>query len=303
MADGEQVLEVDGRRIDIANPDKPMFPDDGLSKADVVDYYQRIAPLMLPHLRGRPLTLNRFPDGIGADGFVQQNRGSHFPAWMPALDLDHGGHTGVVRHILCETAADLVFLAGQATITLHAWPSRQPDLQHPDRLIFDLDPPGDDFEAVRFAARQVGETLDQAGLTPFLKTTGSRGLHVVAPLYPEHGFRRVRDLARRLTTRLAERYPDRLTVEQRKNKRGGRLYLDIQRNAFGQTSVAPYSLRARPGAPVATPLDWAELNNHELDARRYRLDNLFLRLGQKPDPWAAIDDKAAPLDNLERALA
>ncbi len=173
-----RTLTVDGETIALSHPDKVLFPEEGLTKADLADYYQRVAPMMLPHLRGRALTLHRFPDGIGGSGFYQQNRSDHFPDWLPAARVDHPGDTGPVTHILCERAADLVYLASQATLTLHAWLSRVDRPHRPDQLVFDLDPPSDDFEPVRRAAWQVGDALRDAGLTPFVKTTGSRGLHV-----------------------------------------------------------------------------------------------------------------------------
>lgn len=298
----DTTVAVDGETIALSHPAKALFPDDGLSKADLVDYYRRVAPVMLPHLRGRALTLHRFPDGIGGSGFYQQNRSDHFPDWLPAARIDHPGGTGPVTHILCERTADLVYLAGQATLTLHAWLSRVEQPHRPDQLVFDLDPPGDDFEPVRRAAWQVGDALRDAGLTPFVKTTGSRGLHVVAPLTPNADFDRVRRACRRLADYLVARHPDALTTEQRKNKRHGRLYLDIMRNAFGQTAVAPYSVRAKPGAPVATPLDWHEVNDASIGPRRYTLDNLFRRLGQKRDPWAEMARQAADIGKLETAL-
>lgn len=298
----DRTLTVDGKTITLSHPDKVLFPEHGLSKSDLADYYQRVAPMMLPHLRGRPLTLHRFPDGIGAHGFYQQNRSDHFPDWLPAASIDHPGGTGAVTHILCERAADLVYLASQATLTLHAWLSRVDRPHRPDQLVFDLDPPGDDFEPVRRAAWQVGDALRDAGLTPFVKTTGSRGLHVVAPLKPGADFDRVRRACRRLADHLVARHPDAHTAEQRKNKRHGRLYLDIMRNAFGQTAVAPYAVRAKPGAPVATPLDWNEVNDADIGPRRYRVDNLFRRLGQKDDPWADMAHHAADIGTLETAL-
>lgn len=298
----DTILNVDGERIALSHPDKVLFPDDGLTKADLADYYQRVAPLMLPHLRGRALTLHRFPDGIGESGFYQQNRSDHFPDWLPARRIDHGGDTGEVTHIFCERAADLVYLASQATLTLHAWLSQAARPNRPDQLVFDLDPPGDDFAPVRRAAHQIGDALREAGLTPFVKTTGSRGLHVVAPLKPDADFDRVRRACRRLADHLAARHPDALTTEQRKNKRQGRLYLDIMRNAFGQTAVAPYAVRAKPGAPVAMPLDWEEVNDRAIGPRRYTMENAFRRLGQKDDPWADLGRSAAGIDKLEAAL-
>lgn len=299
----KSALNVDQREIELTHPDKILFPDIGLSKADLADYYQRVAPTMLPHIRGRPLTLRRFPNGINESGFFQQNRGDYFPDWLPAETVAHGGDTGEVTHMLCEQAADLVYLAGQGALTLHAWLSRRPQLRCPDQLIFDLDPPAQDFEPVRVAARQLGDALHRAGITSFVKTTGSRGLHVVVVLNAKQPFDQARAVARRLADRLAQRYPDTLTTEQRKNKRHGRLYLDIMRNAFGQTAVAPYSVRAKPGAPVATPLEWDELEDSRLHAQRYTVGNLFRRLGQRPDPWKDMARHSVDLDRLEHALA
>jgi len=297
-----RTLTVDGETISLSHPNKVLFPEDGLTKADLADYYQRVAPMMLPHLRGRALTLHRFPDGIGANGFYQQNRSDHFPPWLPAARLEHGGDTGEVTHILCQRAADLVYLAGQGTLTLHAWLSQVRRPRRPDQLVFDLDPPGDDFEPVRRAAWQVGDAMRDAGLTPFVKTTGSRGLHVVVPLHPGADFDRVRRACQCLADHLAARHPDTLTTEQRKSKRRGRLYLDLMRNVFGQTAVAPYAVRAKPGAPVATPLDWNELSDTTIGPRRYTLGNIFRRLGQKADPWANMAREAADIGKLETAL-
>jgi bifunctional non-homologous end joining protein LigD len=195
--------------------------------------------------------------------------------------------------VLCNNTATLVYLANQGVLTLHGWLSLADRPRHPDRLIFDLDPPDDDFAAVRYAARRVGELMEAIGLTPHVMTTGSRGLHVLAPLDAETHFDAVRDLARTMADHLAEQHPDRLTVEQRKDKRKDRLYLDVMRNAYGQTAVVPYSLRAKPGAPVATPLDWDELDRSDLGPRSYDLRSVHQRLAQKDDPWKNIRPHAA----------
>lgn len=288
--------------VELSSDDKPFFPDDHLTKGDLIDYYDRIAETMLPHLRDRPLTLHRFPDGIAGEGFFQQARGDYFPDWLEGLDVDHGGDTGRVTHILCDHRAALVYLANQGTITLHAWLSRRDQLRCPDQIIFDLDPPGDDFEPVRRGARLVKAGMEAAGLVPFLKTTGSRGLHVVAPIRPEAEFGQVRELAKKLAARLADAHPDELTTEQRKNKRRGRLYLDIMRNVFGQTAVAPWSVRAKPGAPVATPLAWRELDDPELGPRSFTVTNVFRRLGQRRDPWAGMTRHAVAPATVEQNL-
>jgi bifunctional non-homologous end joining protein LigD len=173
----------------------------------------------------------------------------------------------------------------QGLVTPHIWLSRADKLHRPDKLIFDLDPPGSDFEPVRAAAQALHDLLPELGLAPFVMTTGSRGAHVVAPLDRSADFDVVRSFAKDVSQVLAQRYPDRLTVETRKAKRQGRLFLDTLRNAYGQNSVAPYGVRAKPGAPVATPIDWDELSDPDLHSQSYTVKNIFRRLGQKEDPW------------------
>lgn len=288
--------------VTLSHEDKVLFPEQGLTKGDLIRYYEGIADTLLPHLRGRPLTLQRFPDGIAEEGFFQQARGDYFPDWLKGLEVDHGGDTGKVTHVLCEHPAALAWLANQGVITLHAWLSRQDHLRRPDRIIFDLDPPGDDFAPVRRAAWRVREALEDAGLVPFVQTTGSRGLHLVAPIQPQADFDRVRQLARLLADRLAMENPDTLTTEQRRDKRRGRLYLDIMRISFGQTAVAPYSVRARAGAPVATPLEWHELDDTSLGPQSYHIGNIFRRLGQRQDPWHDMQRHAVSVTTLAKAV-
>ncbi len=302
-------MRIDNRPIDISRPDKLLFPDSGISKRDLADYYRRIAPTMLPHIRDRALTLHRFPDGIDAEGFFQQNTPDYFPDWIARARLPKENGEKV-EHCVCNDAATLVYLAGQACITPHAWLAHADRPRHPDRMIFDLDPSGDDFAAVRRAARTLHAILDAIGLTSFVMTTGSRGLHVTVPLDASGDFDASRAFARRVAELAATREPDRLTTEQRKDRRGRRLYLDVMRNAYGQTAVAPYAVRAKPGAPVAMPLAWNELGDGRLRADRYRVSNAFRRLAQKPDPWRDIDQHAVTLakhasrlDQLEREAA
>lgn len=293
--------------VELSNLDKALFPDSGITKGDLIDYYREIAEVMIPHLRDRPLTLHRFPDGIDAGGFYQQERSEHFPDWImtrrtPRADgEDDNG--GPVEHVLGNNRATLVYLANQATITLHGWLSRAPRISKPDRLIFDLDPPDEDFDAVRAAAGRVVELMQRLGMNPYAMTTGSRGLHVLAPLRPESDFDETRELAKDMADCLAYRHPDELTVEQRKNKRRGRIYLDVMRNAYAQTSVMPYAVRAQPGAPVATPLELAEVQDPELGPRRWHLGNVRRRLGQKGDPWSDIQRHATAIRSARRKLA
>ncbi len=279
-------LRLGPHTVATSNDAKVLFPDDGITKADVIGYYRDVAELMLPHLRDRCLTLQRFPDGIGRHGFYQQNRSTYFPDYVGHRRLDTAGGDDSVDHIVVNNAAALIYLADQATITFHGWLAVAGRARHPDRLVFDLDPSDDDFATVVSCARELREALQLAGLEPFVMTSGSRGLHVSAPLDGSLDFEQARALARDLAAATAARHPARFTTEQRKQARQGRLYIDIGRNAYGQTAVLPYSLRARPGAPTATPLDWQELGRRGLSPRRYGLRNLRRRLAQKQDPFA-----------------
>jgi bifunctional non-homologous end joining protein LigD len=270
------------KSIEISHPDKELY--EGITKREVVEYYRDVAEVMLPHLRDLPLTLHRFPDGIGKSGFFQQQAGDHFPDWLRTVDIARRGG-GSVRHTLCQDERSLLYLANQAVLEFHAWLSAADAPENPTRLVVDLDPPDDVALAdLRKAARATVGLFDEVGLTPFAQTTGGRGFHLVAPLDGRSDYDTVRPLARELARQLAEAAPDKLTTEQRKDQRGERIFLDINRNAFGQTSVAPYSLRSRPGAAVATPIDLDEIGRVTPD--KYTLRNVRRRLAGKADPWA-----------------
>ena len=293
-------LVLGSHRIELSNPDKIFFPDSKITKGDVVDYYRRVAKHMLPYLQDRPLAVQRFPDGIGGEGFYQKNRPDHFPDWIEPVEVEteEGRH----RHVACQDAATLVYLANQACIAFHGWLSRKDALRRPDQLIFDLDPAGGGFDSVRFAARVVRRLLDELECRSFCKTTGSRGLHVVVPLRRDTDFDDVRGLAREIAEVVAGREPRRLTTKTRKDARRGRLFLDYLRNSYAQHAVVPYSLRALPGAPVATPLDWSELDDASLDAQSWRLGNIFRRLRRRDDPWKGWRRHAVSPGALRRRL-
>lgn len=286
--------------VDLSNLDKVFYPEDGITKGDVVEYYRRVAEWMLPHLRDRPLMMQRFPDGIAGKSFYQKEAGAYFPEWIDRVEVDKEG--GSVIHAVCNNTATLVYLANQACITPHVWLSRQDRIHHPDQLIFDLDPPAGDFESVRFAAKSLATLLAELDLPSFCKTTGSKGLHVAVPLDRKSDFDTVRKLAAEMAGVLARREPQKLTVETHKKKRGARLFLDYLRNSYAQTAVAPYALRPQRHAPVATPIDWAELDDKQLTSTRFHLKNIFQRLGQKQDPWKDIRRKAVSASAAQERL-
>lgn len=293
--------EVDGRTIELSNLDKVFYPDAGYTKGDVADYYRRMADRIVPYACDRPVSMHRFPDGIGEEGFYQKQVPDYFPDWIETVTVQKEG--GENRQLMIQEPATLVYLAQQGCLTPHLWLSRQDRIRRPDRMIFDLDPPDDGagFGGVRDAARRVREVLETVELPSFVMTTGSSGLHVYVPLERELDFDGVRSVARGVAERVASLHPHDLTTETRKAKREGRVFVDYLRNGWGQTAVAPYALRALPGAPVATPLDWEELSGVE-DAGAWTLKSIFRRLGQKDDPWAGMADAATSLEGVRERL-
>lgn len=285
-------------RIETTHPDRVLFPGDEITKGELVDYYGQVAATMLRHLKGRPLTVQRFPRGIDQQGFIQQDFTASLPEWMSSAEVEKEGG-GTVVHALAENRDALLWLANQNCITLHAWQARKGRLHHPDRLVFDLDPSDGDFPAVRAAARAIAEVLEDLGLVSYVQTTGSRGLHVVVPLRGDTDFDTARQFARDVAEMVAADDPTHRTVEIRKDKRGDRVYLDVMRNAYAQTAVAPYSVRARRGAPVATPLEWGELKRNDLRPDGFTIRNIPKRLAAQRDPWA---DMARHARSMTRPL-
>ncbi len=287
--------------IEITHPDRMLFPDDGVTKADLVEYYDEIADVMLPHVKDRPLTLWRYPRGIDQKGFVQQDFADTLPDWMGSAEVAKEG--GTVVHPIANRREALVWLANQNSITPHSWLSRSDRLEQPDQIIFDLDPSTSDFAVVKATARAFADVLDDLGLASYLKTTGSRGLHVVVPVSRSQDFDTVRQFARDVAEVVAADDPDRRTVEARKDKRGDRIYLDVMRNAYAQTAVAPYAVRARRGAPVATPLEWDELDGRGLRADRFTVREVPKRVAEQGDPWVDIRRHARSLTRPMQRLA
>jgi bifunctional non-homologous end joining protein LigD len=269
--------------VEITHAGKFLFAADGITKQEVIDYYRRIAPWILPHLRGRPLAMERYPDGIDQPGFFQKDASAYYPTWVKTVTVKKAG--GSVRHVVCDNVATLVYLANQACVTPHIWLSRVDRLEEPDQMIFDLDPPDDSFEPVKTTAQALKALLDQLGLPVYLKTTGSRGLHVAVPLKRRENFDAVRAFARELASIVVSQEPGQRTLEQRLSKRHGRVFVDTNRNAYAQTIAPAYAVRARPGAPVSLPLRWEELVRQDLRPDGVTIRNVFERLDKVGDPW------------------
>jgi bifunctional non-homologous end joining protein LigD len=283
-----ETITAGGRTVEISNADKVLFPDAGITKKELADYYARIAETALPYYRDRPVTLQRFPDGITEDGFYQKNAPDYFPDWIPRVEL--AKEDGTVTHVLANEPAALVYLADQGCITPHLALARADTPGRPDRMIFDLDPSDGDFAKVQKVASAVRDALDARDLPSFVATTGSRGLHIVLPLDASIEVDALRPFARELAAEVADAHPELATVEQRKSKRGDRVLVDTFRTAYGQTAVAPYAVRARSHAPIATPLRWDEAFSSDMTPDRYTIASIFRRLAQIEDPWRTIDD-------------
>src|SRR2546429_3930634 len=244
-----------GRRtVEITHADRVIFPRPGLTKLDLARHYDRVAPVMLAHVRDRPVAMDVYPEGVSGKGYYVKEIPTHFPDWIARATVPKRG--GEVTHVLANDRATLVYLAGQNVVTLHVWPSRADRPDHPDRLIFDLDPSREPFAEVRAAARALGDLLRDLGLVPFAMTTGSRGLHVVVPLRRREPFDTVRAFAREVAGTLVAGEPTRLTTAHRKADRGNRIFVDVNRNGYAQHAVAAYAVRPLATAPVATPLQW-----------------------------------------------
>ncbi|MDI3315672.1 MAG: non-homologous end-joining DNA ligase [Mycobacterium sp.] len=287
--------------VEITHRDRVLFPADGITKGDLADYYAGVADVMLPHLKGRPLTAQRFPRGIGEQGFLQQDFAETLPDWLSRAEVTKAD--GTVVHPVADRREALLWLANQDCITLHAWLSRQDLPDKPDRLVFDLDPSVREFSAVRATARALADLLTELGLVCYLQTTGSRGLHVVVPLVRGTDFDTARQFARDVAELVAAEDPAHRTTEIRKSQRGERVYIDVMRNAYAQTAVAPYAVRARRGAPVATPLEWDELEQRDLRADRFTIRDLPKRLAAQRDPWADMSSHARSLAGPCRRLS
>lgn len=289
-----QVAQVGKRRIELSNLNKVLYPDDGIIKAQVIEYYFKLAPTILAHLKGRPISLVRYPDGVGGESFYQKNRPDWAPEWLQHVTLGEEKKD----YVLATEEASLVWLANLAGIELHQMHSRAPHYDTPDYIVYDFDPPdGYDFARVAKLALEFKEHLESFGYHPFVKTTGRKGLHVLTPIEPKWTFGQAFDAAKAVAQPFVERHNSTLTLQIKKEARGGKMLLDIFRNRQSQSIIAAYSARGLPGAPVSTPLQWDELATLE-SSRFFHLGNVPQRVLEGGDPWEAIAAYATPLHTV-----
>ena len=293
----KETLELGGRTLALSNRDKVLWPQDGYTKGDLVGYYRAVAPFILPHLTRRPLTLQRFPDGIESESFFEKNASRSLPGWIPTVEVtSEFGRHGSVRFMLCNDEATLVYVANLAAIVLHVWTSRTESLDTPEFVFFDLDPhDGCTLATLGKTALALRDALGEIGLATHVKSSGGSGLHVVIPLAPEYSYDTCKAFAELAARTLHERLPRTTTLERSPAKRPlGTVYLDYVQVGRGKTLVAPYSARARARAPVSMPLDWTEVEamarkrakETEGEFARFTLKNAPARLAELGDLWS-----------------
>lgn len=259
----------------LTNKEKILFPKDKITKEQLADYYKNIAPYMLPFLKDRPITMQRFPDGITKEGFYQKNISEYFPSWIEKIQVRNSDGSKT-NYVIVENEETLIYLAYQACITIHLWLSKRSKLNYPDRMIFDLDPgQKTTFHQIQKYALELKEFLEKLNLKSFPMLTGSRGIHVVVPIKSANTFHFVHKYAHDIAKNFTKIAPEDLTIEIRKEKREGKLFIDFIRNTYGHTAVAPYSVRPIEGAPIAIPLSWEEISDSSLKAQSYNIFNVF----------------------------
>jgi bifunctional non-homologous end joining protein LigD len=286
----------------ITHPDKILFPEDGITKGELAAYYESIAPVMLPHIRKRPLTMERYPAGIGKKGFWQKDVSKGFPEWLQRIEVPK--KDGTVHHPLVTDARTLLWVANQNTITPHVWVSRVPKLHYPDVCVFDLDPAHDDEpEVLRAATLGIRDLLTELGLRSWVKTTGSKGFHILVSLDGSSPTEDVARFAHQVGTVLVKRNPEQLTQEFSKADRGGRILVDTGRNGYSATFAAVYAVRARPGAPVSAPVTWDEVSSGHIGPRSFTLRTMAARIATVGDLWSDLRRRRQPLTTAIKRLA
>jgi bifunctional non-homologous end joining protein LigD len=283
------VWELDGRSVALSHLEKVYWPEDGLTKGDMLRYYREVAPVLLPYFRDRPATLRVFPDGIHGPGFYRRDRPTNAPAWLRGADYRPETTDRAIQVPLIDDAAGLLWLANTGGIEFHLWTCRASDFDHPDQVVFDLDP-GDQatFDDVRHAALALRAELERKGLRSYPKTSGGKGLHVYVPLTPRYLYPKVRDWVKGMAARLVQARPDLLAEAHGRTHTGRHVTIDDAQNSIGRNTAAPYTLRARPGAPVSAPLTWAEVASGDVRPFDLTLRSMGARLARQGDAFAAM---------------
>jgi bifunctional non-homologous end joining protein LigD len=280
-------VTIESREFALSNLDKVLWPDDGYTKGELIHYYVQVADYLLPHLRGRPLVLTRFPDGIHRKSFYQKNAPDYLPPWIRTFSWYSEDSQRDILFIVAEEAATLAWLANQACIEMHPWLSSIESIDNPDFAVIDLDPsPGSRYQDVVDIALVVKELLDNLGLRSYPKTSGSAGLHIYIPVEAVYTYEQVRKFAHVLASMVTEVLPHIATIERAVKKRSHKVYVDYLQNVLGKTLSSVYSVRPRPGAPVSTPLLWDEVS--QITPAQFTIKTILSRLRDYGDLFAPV---------------
>jgi len=288
-SDGEDyMVKLDGKKVKLTNLDKPYWPDEKITKGDLIYYYTTIHPYILPYLVNRPQNLKRNPDGIRDEGFYQKDAGDEAPSWVKSVSI-HAESTGKdVEYIVCNDQATLTYLNNLGCIELNPWNSTVKHLDKPDYMVLDIDPPDDEsFDRVVEIALAIKEVMDSMEAPCYCKTSGATGLHVYVPLGARYTYETVRPFAKAIAEYVAEKHPDIATTERSLSERKGKVYVDYLQNSRGQTLAAPYSARPVPGARVSTPLQWPELK-HGISPKDFTIRTVPKRLDKLGDLFEGV---------------
>ncbi len=295
-----QIARVGKRKVELSNLEKVLYPDNHILKAELIEYYLNIAPTILAHLKGRPLSLVRYPDGIDGERFFQKNRPQWAPEWIEHVSLSEADGKEEIDFVIATEEASLVWLANLACIELHQMHCRSPHFDKPDYFVFDLDPPGNyKFGDLVEIALDLKEHIEKFGYSSFVKTTGSKGLHILVPIEPKWPFDKVFEAAREVSNPFVEAHSRSTTLHVKKEARKGRVLVDIYRNRTYQTIVSAYSVRGLPGAPVSMPLRWEQLADLG-SAADFNLHNVPDYVVHNGDAWEGIAAYAATLHTVRK---
>lgn len=293
-------LKIGRYIVETSNESKIFFPKNNYTKGDLIEYYKKIADTMVPHIKDRPISMVRYPNGVKQDGFYQKDAPDYFPDWIARFEVEKKAD-GVTTYVMVNNNATLVYLANQGCITPHIWLSKKDKPKRPDMLVFDIDPPDTkSFDKVRHAALLLKEILEQEDLTPFVKTTGSKGLHVAVPLIRTVNFDLARSYGQEIAQKVIKQEPKKFTLEFKKEKRDNKVLIDIFRNAFAQTMVAPFGVRPKEGAPISMPIKWDEVHSKKLTSNQYTIKNAFEYLKKYGDQWEDMFDHAKSIKGLAK---
>ncbi len=296
-------LEIGGISVPISNLDKVYWPESGLRKYDLIDYYLKIADTILPFLKDRPQNLHRHPNGITEEGFYQKDTAGIFPHWLESTKIFSKHNNKELEYIMCQNEASLIYMANLGCIEINPWNSRVQNLLNPDFTVIDIDPSEKTtFEQVIEVAQVAHEVLDKAKITGYAKTSGSSGIHIYIPLGAKYTYDEARDFTKILCYFINEQLPDLTSMERNVKKRKGKIYLDFLQNRKGQTLAAPYCARPKPGATVSAPLEWDEVKPG-LDMRDFTIKTMPDRIEKKPDLFKPVLGKGIDIEKALDALA